>query len=87
MINLKIVGSGWWGTARHLNYTFEILTFFIWSLPLRLDYLIGYLPVAFLTLLLLGRMSRDECRCLLKYHHNWIQYTNRVPFQLIPRVY
>ncbi|KAI6190684.1 7-dehydrocholesterol reductase [Aphelenchoides bicaudatus] len=82
-----LLGSGFYGSARHLNYTFEFFSFLAWTLPLRFEYPVAYFPVLFLLLLLLGRMSRDELRCLLKYHQNWIQYTNRVPYLLIPHVY
>jgi protein-S-isoprenylcysteine O-methyltransferase Ste14 len=82
-----LLGSGYWGMARHLNYTFEVLTFLIWSLPLKTEFLVVYFPTIFLVFLLWSRMSRDEVRCLLKYHQSWIQHTNRVPYLLIPGVY
>ncbi|KAI6207293.1 7-dehydrocholesterol reductase [Aphelenchoides fujianensis] len=82
-----LLGSGFWGVARHLNYTAEWLSFAFWTPPVQTTALVAYFPLLFLALLLLNRVSRDEVRCLLKYHQNWIQYTNRVPFRLVPGVY
>ncbi|KAI6189128.1 7-dehydrocholesterol reductase [Aphelenchoides besseyi] len=81
-----LIGSGFWGVARHLNYTGEILSFTLWTLPLQMQS-VAYFPLLFLILLLWNRISSDELRCLLKYHQNWIQYTNKVPYRLLPSIY
>uniref|UniRef100_A0A9J2P6T4 7-dehydrocholesterol reductase n=1 Tax=Ascaris lumbricoides TaxID=6252 RepID=A0A9J2P6T4_ASCLU len=82
-----LLGSGWWGLSRHLNYAVEWLTFASWTiLPGSLTFL-HYLPLTFLAIFLWMRMVQDESRCLAKYGHGWIQYKNRVPFLIIPSLY
>ncbi|VDM39243.1 unnamed protein product, partial [Toxocara canis] len=82
-----ILGSGWWGLSRHLNYAIEWLTFASWSILPGSTTFLHYLPLIFLAIFLWTRMMRDESRCLAKYGHSWIQHTNRVPFLLIPSLY
>lgn len=83
---MNILGSGYWGKARHLNYTTEFLTFLTWTLPTKFESIATYFPVIFLVILLFGRMQRDEIRCLVKYTYHWLQYVARVPYLIIPGV-
>ncbi|VDD95227.1 unnamed protein product [Enterobius vermicularis] len=80
-------GSGWWCFSRHLNYLMEWLSFVFWTLIQGESTFLSYLPLVFLGVFLYFRMRRDEMRCLAKYGQYWLQYTNRVPFLLVPNVY
>lgn len=79
--------SGWWGVARHMNYTFELIHAFSWSLP-AIHY--GLLPFSyffFLVGLLVHRTYRDDDKCVKKYGKGWEEYCQKVPYKLIPYVY
>ncbi|XP_039289453.1 7-dehydrocholesterol reductase isoform X2 [Nilaparvata lugens] len=83
----KLLVSGCWGVARHLNYTFELLLALTWSLP---GYQFGvhtFLYVIFLLVLLVQRCFRDEKKCLEKYGSAYKEYCDKVPFRLIPYVF
>ncbi|VDK49083.1 unnamed protein product [Anisakis simplex] len=82
-----LLGSGWWGLSRHLNYAFEWLTFALWTILCGSTTFLHYVPLIYLAAFLWMRMIQDETRCLAKYGHGWLQYTNRVPFLIIPSMY
>jgi 7-dehydrocholesterol reductase len=82
--NSKLLTSGTWGIARHLNYTFEILSALSWSVPSGLTSPIPYIYVIYLSVLLLHRTYRDEIRCSKKYGEYWDMYKKIVPDLLIP---
>ena len=84
-----LLASGWWGVARHLQYSFELTAAWSWGLlanPARN----GPLPLfyaAFLTVLLIHRAHRDEEKCLKKYGAYYEDYMRRVKYRIIPGVY
>lgn len=82
-----LLASGWWGIARHINYLFEILLAFFWSLPAGNTGTLPYAYVAFLTVLLTDRAYRDEIRCTRKYGIFYEQYCKLVPYRMIPGIY
>lgn len=87
----KLLISGWWGLVRHPNYLGEILIQWSWVLPAvklagRSDLLVYYLPI-FTTLVLLMRCRQQNQRNRKKYGHAWQTYCDRVPSNLIPKVY
>ncbi|CAG2165361.1 unnamed protein product [Oppiella nova] len=47
-----LLTSGFWGIARHMNYTFELLATFLWCLPALYASPIPYLNLLFVTILL-----------------------------------
>jgi len=79
--------SGWWGQARHMNYTGDLLMAWTWGLTCGFGSVIPYVYAVFLTLLLLHRLRRDERECRLKYGTDWDAYCRRVPYRLVPGVY
>jgi len=79
--------SGWWGVARHLNYTGDIVMAWTWALTCGFGSPVPYAYPVFLTLLLLHRERRDERSCRLKYGPDWDCYCQRVPYRLIPKIY
>lgn len=84
-----LLASGFWGTARHLQYLFELTAAWSWCLlanPMQN----GVLPLfyaAFLTYLLIDRAERDSKKCHLKYGKYYEEYCRRVPYKIIPGVY
>ncbi|XP_068207088.1 uncharacterized protein [Palaemon carinicauda] len=83
----KLLTSGFWGLARHLNYVFEILSAVAWCLP-GLGYGVWpFLYAIFLTVLLVHRVFRDEEKCRSKYGVVWEKYCNTVPYRMIPGVF
>ena len=85
-VNL-LLGSGYFKSCRHLNYTTEFFTFLTWSLLQKTPNLFSYFSPVFLLLILSIRISRDELRCLAKYNQYWLQYCNKVQYRIIPGVF
>lgn len=84
-----LLASGWWGVARHLQYTFELMAAWSWGL-LAGVHTHGVLPLSypiFLTILLIHRAARDEARCLAKYGKHYEQYMQMVPYKIVPYLY
>jgi delta24(24(1))-sterol reductase len=79
--------SGWWGVARHCNYTGDIVMAWTWALTCGFGSPVPYAYPIFLTLLLLHRERRDERSCRLKYGAAWDRYCDQVPYRLIPGIY
>lgn len=82
----KLVTSGFWGCARHLNYVFEIIAAIAWCLPGHGYGIWPFLYAYFLTVLLVHRVFRDEEKCADKYGASWTKYCQVVPYRLIPYV-
>ena len=84
----QLLISGWWGIARKINYTFELLAAFCWCAPAGLKFSAWpFLYFLFLLGLLVHRIFRDEDKCKSKYGRGWTEYCKRVPFRLIPYVF
>jgi protein-S-isoprenylcysteine O-methyltransferase Ste14 len=79
--------SGWWGVARHINYTGDIVMAWTWALTCGFGSIVPYVYPIFLTLLLLHRERRDERSCRHKYGADWDRYCQRVRYRLLPGVY
>jgi 7-dehydrocholesterol reductase len=82
-----LLASGFWGLARHMNYTFELITALIWCLPALLSSPIPYLYFIFLFFLLTHRTIRDDNRCSQKYGVYWDKYRQIVEYQMIPGIF
>jgi delta14-sterol reductase len=83
----KLIISGWWGTARHINYFGDWLIAWAYSLPTGLETPIPYYFVVFFAVLLIHREMRDEAKCAAKYKETWKQYKKLVPWRIIPGIY
>jgi 7-dehydrocholesterol reductase len=87
-VKSALLTSGYWGKARHLNYTFELICCLTccvtagfgqsWFLPLLYFY--------FIAALIPHRILRDEEKCRKKYGQFWDVYCKKVPYRLIPHV-
>lgn len=84
----KMLVSGWWGVARHINYVWELLAAFLWCAPAGFDNLvIPFFYFIFLFILLVDRQRRDEVRMRKKYGSDWNKVCKRVPYALLPGIY
>lgn len=84
-----LLASGWWGTARHFQYSFELVAAWSWGMLGGVS-VNGFLPLfypAFLTILLVHRAHRDEEKCLDKYGEHYRQYMNKVQYRIIPFIF
>ena len=82
-----LLASGWWGTARHLHYVFELSLAAAWTLPAGFDHLLPWAYVIFLAVLLTDRARRDERRCAAKYGAAWAEYRKQVRWRMVPGLY
>lgn len=83
----KLLLSGFWGWARHMNYTFEIIICLTWCLP---GYHYGPLPFILMLMivpLLVHRTFRQSEKCAAKYGDGWQRYCQAVPYRMIPFVF
>ena len=83
----KLMLSGYWGIARHLNYLMEINVALSWALP-AIGY--GIWPFSyfiFIVILLVHRTYRDEEKCRQKYGKGYEEYCKKVPYKIIPYVF
>lgn len=83
----RLVASGFWGLARHLNYVFEVIIYVSITAPGFSSGLIPFLLPSFMIILLLHRLYRDEQKCKKKYGKYWELYCSKVPYRLIPWIY
>ena len=86
--NRTILCSGFWGRARHMNYTGEILE------ALGMALALGHFTNAwtwayfvYLTIFFIVRERIDEGRCAGKYGDLWTQYRDRARYRLVPGLY
>ncbi|KAL6079128.1 Transmembrane 7 superfamily member 2 [Balamuthia mandrillaris] len=83
----KLLVSGWWGLARHINYFGDLLLAVAFSLPCRFSTVLPWIYPIYLTLLLVHREVRDNRRCRQKYQKDWEKYEQRVPYRIVPYIY
>lgn len=79
--------SGLWGTARHLNYTGDLILSLSYCLTCGFDSIIPYFYIVYMIILLTTRCWRDEHRCKNKYGANWDKYCRIVPYRFVPLIY
>ena len=82
----RLLLSGFWGLARHMNYVFEIMLATSWSLPAIHYGVTPFYYVIFLVVLLIHRTFRDEEKCSNKYGKGWDSYCEKVPQRFIPGI-
>jgi hypothetical protein len=83
----KLLISGWWGMARHINYLGDWLQSFAWCLACGFRHGIPYFYSVYFASLLIHRQIRDDKRCKEKYGSDWDKYCKLVPYRIIPYVY
>ncbi|KAL3642659.1 hypothetical protein CASFOL_013474 [Castilleja foliolosa] len=87
VIGGKLLASGYWGIARHSNYLGDLLLALSFSLPCGISSPVPYFYPIYLLILLIWRERRDDARCAQKYKEIWAEYTNLVPWRILPYVY
>ena len=83
----KLIISGWWGLARHINYTGDWLMGLAWCLPCGFGSAVPYFYAIYFAVLLIHRDLRDGHACEQKYGKDWAKYCSIVKYRLIPGVY
>lgn len=83
----RLITSGWWGAARHINYFGDWLIAWAFCLPTGFSTPITYYFVIFFGVLLIHRETRDEAKCAAKYGPTWVEYKKLVPSRIIPGIY
>jgi protein-S-isoprenylcysteine O-methyltransferase Ste14 len=84
----RLLVSGFWGAARHINYLGEVLMATGLTLALGYPERIGpWLYPLFYVALLIPRQIDDNRRCAAKYGPLWQTYVARVPYRIVPGVF
>ncbi|KAI7853410.1 ergosterol biosynthesis ERG4/ERG24 [Circinella umbellata] len=83
----RLLTSGWWGKARHINYLGDWLMSAAWCLPCGFDSIIPYFYCIYFAILLIHRERRDDDKCRKKYGEDWEKYCSIVKYRIIPYVY
>jgi hypothetical protein len=86
----RLIISGWWGMARHINYLGDWIMGLAWCLPCGVSGLAAVVPYfycIYFASLLVHRERRDEAACRAKYGADWDRYCALVPWRIIPYVY
>lgn len=83
----RLLASGFWGIARHMNYTGDLLLALSFCLPCGTTSSLAYFYFIYLLLLTVHREKRDDERCASKYKSLWDDYCLQVPYRMLPFVY
>lgn len=84
----RLLVSGFWGAARHVNYLGEVLMATGLTFSLGYPERIGpWLYPLFYVALLIPRQIDDDRRCAAKYGPLWSAYVARVPYRIVPGVF
>ncbi|CAG8497788.1 11748_t:CDS:2, partial [Ambispora leptoticha] len=83
----RLIISGWWGRARHINYLGDWIMSWAWCLPCGFDNIFPYFYVLYFAVLLIHRELRDEEKCRRKYGKDWTRYCEIVQWRIIPGIY
>lgn len=77
--------SGFWGLARHMNYTFEFFATVAICACLGFDRgLWNFLHFSYVPFLMFQRLIEIEEECKNKYGKYWEKYCKQVPYKVIP---
>ncbi|KAI8099699.1 ergosterol biosynthesis ERG4/ERG24 [Halteromyces radiatus] len=83
----RLLISGWWAKARHINYLGDLMMSLAWSLSCGFSSWVPYFYPIYLIILLIHRQRRDDAKCHEKYGKDWELYCEKVPYKIIPGVY
>lgn len=84
----KLIVSGWWGIARHINYFGDWVMAWAWCLPVGFGSgVVPFFYVAYFGVLLVHRDRRDDGFCKAKYGADWAKYCKIVPYRIVPLLY
>jgi steroid 5-alpha reductase family enzyme len=83
----RLITSGWWGAARHINYLGDWLMGLAQSLACGIASPVPFFFPLYFAILLIHRERRDDHKCALKYGRDWRKYCELVPYRIVPYVY
>lgn len=83
----KLLITGWWGYARHMNYLGDLLMGLSWCLPCGTGSILPYFYFFYFAGLLIHRERRDEEKCRKKYGPDWEKYCSIVQYRIVPYIY
>ncbi|KNC46017.1 Delta(14)-sterol reductase [Thecamonas trahens ATCC 50062] len=83
----RLITSGWWGVARHVNYLGDWIMAWAWCLPTLFHTPITYYYVIYFGILLVHRDLRDDHKCATKYGKDWKRYCSIVRWRILPGIY
>jgi Delta14-sterol reductase len=87
----RLLVSGWWGLARHVNYFGDWIMGLAWCLPTGfrgLNAVVPFFYSIYFASLLCHRERRDDAACSVKYGaDDWGRYCALVPWRIVPWVY
>ncbi len=83
----RLLLSGYWGMARHMNYLGDWLVALSFGLCAGFGSFVPYFYPAWFALLLFLRERRDDRWCAKKYGDDWDRYKQRVPWRIVPGLY
>lgn len=82
-----LLASGWWGLARHFNYTGDLILSLAMCASCGVGHVLPYFYFVYMFMLLVVRIQRDDERLIGKYGKYWDDYKKLVPYNLIPYIY
>jgi delta14-sterol reductase/lamin-B receptor len=83
----RLLLSGFWGLARHVNYLGDWMIALSWGLLCGFGSIIPYFYPIWFALLLVTRERRDDRWCAEKYGADWDRYREQVRWRIIPGIY
>lgn len=83
----RLLTSGFWGIARHLNYTGDLMMALAWCLTTGFAHPLPYSYIAYFTILLVHREWRDDAMCRKKYGKDWEAYCRKARWRMLPGIY
>lgn len=83
----KLLLSGYWGMARHMNYLGDWMVALSFGLCAGFGSIVPYFYPIWFPLLLITRERRDDRWCAKKYGKDWDRYKKEVPYRIIPGLY
>ncbi|KAE8418562.1 ergosterol biosynthesis ERG4/ERG24 family-domain-containing protein [Aspergillus pseudocaelatus] len=79
--------SGWWGLARHANYTGSVMYTLALCAACGCGGIFPYTEVIMAGGMVIHRCYRDEVKCAAKYGKHWDEYCRQVRWRMIPGIY
>eukprot|EP01065_Artemidia_motanka_P046410 TRINITY_DN7031_c0_g1_i2.p1 TRINITY_DN7031_c0_g1~~TRINITY_DN7031_c0_g1_i2.p1 ORF type:complete len:352 (+),score=87.46 TRINITY_DN7031_c0_g1_i2:440-1495(+) len=79
--------DGFFGYARKINYTMDILMAFLWGAVTHFTAFLPFFYCVFFTGFIIHRWVRDDARCARKYGEHWEEYRRTVPYVFLPYVF
>ncbi len=84
----SLLVNGFWGASRHINYLGEVIQAVAIALaPGYFGIWMVWLYPIYYVALFLSRQADDDKVCRAKYGELWDEYTTKVKYRIVPRLY